>query len=53
MEQKLIKEQVGFVPRMETGVNILKLSKKIYEFKKDNTKKNFYLAFIDLKGAYD
>jgi len=28
MEEKLIKEQVGFVPGMETGVNILKLNKK-------------------------
>ena len=53
MEEKLIKEQVGFVPRMETGVNILKLNKKIKAFKMDKEQKNFYLCFIDLKGAYD
>jgi len=53
MEEKLIKEQVGFVPRMETGVNILKLNKKIKAFKLDKEQKNFYLCFIDLKGAYD
>ena len=53
MEEKLIKEQVGFVPKMETGVNILKLNKKIKAFKLDKEQKNFYLCFIDLKGAYD
>ena len=33
--------------------NILKLNKKIKAFKLDKEQKNFYLCFIDLKGAYD
>ena len=53
MEEKLIKEQVGFVPKMETGVNILKLNKRIILFKNDKKQRDFYLTFIDLKGAYD
>ena len=53
MEEKLIKEQVGFVPKMETGVNILKLNKRIILFKNDKKQRDFYLTFIDLKEAYD
>lgn len=39
MEENLIKEQTGFVPGMEIGVNIVRLNKEIIKFKENKNKK--------------
>ena len=53
VEKNMIKEQVGFCPKMETGVCWSRLVDEICEFKKNKNKKDLHLLFIDLKGAYD
>ena len=53
LSNHLNKNQIGFVPKQETGMNIARLVKHAKEFSKDCKNENSCLLFIDFSSAYD
>ena len=47
------RKNATFTIFLTNSLGIKKLNKKIKAFKQDKEQKNFYLCFIDIKGAYD